>query len=380
LKKIFVSFAKKTGEVLEMKKIFIIIFLFSAIISAQIIYEDEQIFNFFDEFNNSQELLVGKNPYATDGIDSALGEEFIPQVPSGQFGVRFQLPPDTTITTVKDFRFGCYWANVSIHLVDLNYAPGSTTITIEWVWGSGDEGEFNSIGFSNPYTGEYLEGYSWSQYPETFVIPTQLDKIEIYASYGGTLSATHYELYSPNGGEIILGGEEYIITWSGSLLPQYMDIEFSSDSGTTWSYIIQNLSTINFSYNWTAPMINSEKCLLRIGNYPCDVDRSDSCFIITNPVNVVGQKNFPAEFSLSQNYPNPFNSSTTISYGFPEDTFVSLIIYDCLGNNVRTLVNEFQNAGTHQIVFESNNLPSGLYFLRLIIGNWDETKKMVLLK
>ena len=237
-----------------MKTIVLIIFLFSASISAQIIYEDEQIFNFFDEFNNSQELLVGKNPYATDGIDSTLGEEFIPQVPSGQFGVRFQLPPDTTITTVKDFRFGCYWANVSIHLVDLKYASGSTTITIEWVWGSGDEGEFNSIHFYNPFTGEHLEGYLWSEYPETFVIPTQLDKIEIYASYGGTISSTWYEIYSPNGGEIILPGEEYIITWTGGLLPPYMDIEFSSDSGTTWGYIIQNLSTNNFSYNWTVPL------------------------------------------------------------------------------------------------------------------------------
>ena len=86
------------------------------------------------------------------------------------------------------------------------------------------------------------------------------------------------------------------------------------------------------------------------------------------------------EFSLSQNYPNPFNSSTTIAYGLPEATYVSLIVYDCLGNNVRTLVNEVQEAGAHYVVFESNNLSSGIYFMRIRASNWDETKRIIILK
>jgi len=88
----------------------------------------------------------------------------------------------------------------------------------------------------------------------------------------------------------------------------------------------------------------------------------------------------PAEFYLSQNYPNPFNSTTKISYILPEGTFVSLIVYDCLANNVKTLVNEFQEAGLHQVLFVEDNLPSGLYFLRIMAGEWDQTRKMVLLR
>jgi len=85
-------------------------------------------------------------------------------------------------------------------------------------------------------------------------------------------------------------------------------------------------------------------------------------------------------FILEQNFPNPFNSSTTIAYNLEYDTFVSLIVYDCLGENIKTLVNEFQEAGTHRVIFESDNLPSGLYFLRIIAGSWKDTKKMVYLK
>ncbi|MBK9097947.1 MAG: T9SS type A sorting domain-containing protein [bacterium] len=103
-------------------------------------------------------------------------------------------------------------------------------------------------------------------------------------------------------------------------------------------------------------------------------DEVDSPVVITETIKK------PSNYSLFQNYPNPFNSSTTIAYGLPKATYVSLIIYDCLANNVRTLVNEVQAAGTHYVVFESNNLSSGIYFMRIRAENWDETKRIIILK
>jgi hypothetical protein len=101
----------------------------------------------------------------------------------------------------------------------------------------------------------------------------------------------------------------------------------------------------------------------------------------TTTVGVEDEENpIASEFKIEQNFPNPFNSSTTIAYNLEYGTFVSLIVYNCLGENVKTLVNEFQEAGTHRVVFESDNLPSGLYFLRIIASPWKDTKKMVLLK
>jgi hypothetical protein len=83
---------------------------------------------------------------------------------------------------------------------------------------------------------------------------------------------------------------------------------------------------------------------------------------------------------LDQNYPNPFNPSTVISYSIPGLSFVSLKIYDILGKEISALVNEVQPAGNYQINFAADNLPAGVYFYRINAGNFNQTKKMVLLK
>ncbi|MCX6170497.1 MAG: T9SS type A sorting domain-containing protein [Ignavibacteriales bacterium] len=90
----------------------------------------------------------------------------------------------------------------------------------------------------------------------------------------------------------------------------------------------------------------------------------------------------PSSFKLAQNYPNPFNPSTVISYQLPVSGQVSLKVYDMLGREVATLVNEFQQAGNHNSQFSISNsqLSSGIYFYTIRSGNFVETKKMVLMK
>jgi len=86
------------------------------------------------------------------------------------------------------------------------------------------------------------------------------------------------------------------------------------------------------------------------------------------------------KFELSQNYPNPFNPVTTLSWAIPANEFVTLKIYDALGNEVRTLVNEFQEAGSYQRNFDASALSSGIYLFTLKTGTLIETKKMILIK
>jgi len=88
----------------------------------------------------------------------------------------------------------------------------------------------------------------------------------------------------------------------------------------------------------------------------------------------------PSVFSLEQNYPNPFNPSTTIKFNIPEQEFVTLKIYDVMGNEVAVLLNEEKQAGSHSIDFDASRLASGTYFYKLQAGNNIETKKMILLK
>ena len=93
-------------------------------------------------------------------------------------------------------------------------------------------------------------------------------------------------------------------------------------------------------------------------------------------------KKLPSEFSLSQNYPNPFNPSTIISYQLPVASHVSLKVYDMLGREISTLVDEFKQAGSYNSHYSilNSQLPSGIYFYRLQSGNFVSTKKMILIK
>ncbi len=86
------------------------------------------------------------------------------------------------------------------------------------------------------------------------------------------------------------------------------------------------------------------------------------------------------EFELFQNYPNPFNPTSTIKYQIPELDFVTLKVYDVLGNEIATLVNEEKPAGTYEVEYKGSGLPSGIYFYRLQANTFVETKKMVLIK
>jgi aminopeptidase N len=86
------------------------------------------------------------------------------------------------------------------------------------------------------------------------------------------------------------------------------------------------------------------------------------------------------EYSLEQNYPNPFNPSTKIKYQIADAGFVSLRVYDMLGNEVATLVNQDKSIGSYEVDFNASNLPSGIYFYTLNAGEFSQTRKMILLK
>jgi hypothetical protein len=92
------------------------------------------------------------------------------------------------------------------------------------------------------------------------------------------------------------------------------------------------------------------------------------------------ENSFPSDFVLEQNYPNPFNPATNIRFSLPEANQVTLRVYDLLGQEVATLVNQFMNAGTFEISFDASNLPTGIYTYSLTAGNFNSVKKMMLIK
>ncbi len=104
----------------------------------------------------------------------------------------------------------------------------------------------------------------------------------------------------------------------------------------------------------------------------------DGTFEYTNEIEV--NRQLPSKFFLNQNYPNPFNPETVISYLLPVDGLVTLKVYDVLGKEVGTIVNEVKVAGNHQVMFNASTLSSGVYLYKLQSGNFIQTKKMLLIK
>jgi len=117
------------------------------------------------------------------------------------------------------------------------------------------------------------------------------------------------------------------------------------------------------------------------------VSRKDTIdFMITDGMGIMMTKQFifsytgPKEFKLEQNFPNPFNPTTTIQYQLPFDARVTLKVYDILGSEVATLVNEEQQAGYKEVKFNGSNIASGMYIYRLQAGDYVSIKKMLIIK
>ncbi|MCC7159583.1 MAG: T9SS type A sorting domain-containing protein, partial [Ignavibacteria bacterium] len=96
---------------------------------------------------------------------------------------------------------------------------------------------------------------------------------------------------------------------------------------------------------------------------------------INNPISQI-----PNTYKLEQNYPNPFNPTTNIKFGLPNAGNVKLVVFDILGREVTTLVNEYKIAGIYTVDFDASMYSSGVYFYRIESGDFSQTKKMLLIK
>ena len=100
----------------------------------------------------------------------------------------------------------------------------------------------------------------------------------------------------------------------------------------------------------------------------------------TTVTDVEDEETIPTVFKLEQNYPNPFNPSTKIKFAVPEKSNVLIKVYDILGSEIATLVNEEMDAGWYRKTFDANNYSSGVYLFRMEAGKFISTKKMILLR
>lgn len=209
-----------------------------------------------------------------------------------------------------------------------------------------------------------------------------------YNSNGDSVWVRRYD-YGPGGNrddrafDLALDstGNVYVTGWSSSsMFNDYTTIKYSSTGNQLW---LQRYNGVG-NYNDAAVAVaidNSENVYVTGASWG-DSSNTDYATIKYSHLVSVNQitNSIPKNYFLYQNYPNPFNPVTVISYQLAVNSNTSLKIYDILGNEVSTLVNEKQNAGVYSINWNASSFPSGIYYYKIISEKFSDTKKMSLIK
>ncbi|HRE41470.1 MAG TPA: T9SS type A sorting domain-containing protein, partial [Ignavibacteria bacterium] len=210
-------------------------------------------------------------------------------------------------------------------------------------------------------------GLNWVNIP----LPTQFTPIE-----GGFLIDGIYEFQIINKDTIWAAGP--YIGYNGGRNRGILYI--SNNGGQTWGYQLpdtsfgirqyKDLNFINKKISWAYSRFQN------LGVHT--VTGGDSTRIITNIIPITTE--IPDKFILFQNFPNPFNPETNISFSLFETGVVTLTIYDITGKEIEVLLNKTMNTGEYSINWNAKNYPGGVYFYKLSSDNFNETKKMILIK
>jgi|GEM_PF-6356642 len=231
-----------------------------------------------------------------------------------------------------------------------------------------------------PLLRNYYPAWNYGNIEEAYL--TLGGKLEkgLYMAFNTQVNSTSYQAYS----EIIKISINPLVDLSCWLVGKNGNIITKATGDTLWSEQLSgtnlNLNSINFINDTTGVAVGDSGLILITTNDGI-TEIKDSEYNNTRKL---------SDYKLNQNYPNPFNPSTIISYLVPKSSLVTIKVYDVLGREVESLVNEQKNPGNYKIEFNGNKLSSGIYFYRMSVstlssqgvqaGSFAETKKLILLK
>jgi hypothetical protein len=179
-----------------------------------------------------------------------------------------------------------------------------------------------------------------------------------------------------------------LLVGDSKAVPLTVRLYYSTDGGQNFSQFDSYTTTTDTISRarliHLAPLGNSSDAVIKVEVDDGKSVSSDRTFPFSKqtPTSVAESTggDLPKSFALEQNYPNPFNPTTTINYQIPTAGIVSLKVYDILGKEISTLINEEKPAGNYNVAFDGSKLASGIYFYRLKVNGFNEVRKMLLVK
>lgn len=329
-------------------------------------------------------LYFGLDPAATDGRDNDLGESELPPLPpSGVFDVRFTLghvgfPGIQGLA--KDYRTGTYsFVGQKVHRLKFQPQNGTSSIDFSWNLPAGVTGSLKDVfcggcALNVPMNGS--GGYSLTNFGHTEFVMT--------IDYDGSLPIQLSSFVA-----VATGANSVYLEWTTISETNNYGFEVQKSSEPTGngfltipnSFIPGHGTTIDpHTYSYTDATASVGSWYYRLKQIDLDGSVHHTDPVQVEVVNSVNNNAGPQTFSLEQNYPNPFNPSTRIRYSVQSSGPVTLKVFDLLGKQVATLVDEVKQPGAYDFQWVADGLPSGVYHYRLQGVDGTSSRKLVLMK
>jgi hypothetical protein len=346
-----------------MKTLFLFVLFFSTTLFAQITITSTDVSNYFavgnsvarhytDWFSSSYTFDIGSagggNNWNFAGIGSQTPDIFSLLSVDVITTPYASLFPGATFATYIDLDPYGSWSYFSLGSNMGNMGQASTSGAFQGVFTVINNPASIEMQLPMTYNTTWFQSYvTTSSYPGNPTAQTNYS-INVVVDAWGTMTL-------PGGGSF----EALRIRKSTSAIG-YTDVQYS--------FLAKNGANVSV---WTSDPNPPTSGVIDVDGYSWNTPFTSDVEQISGP---------PQDFNLAQNYPNPFNPSTKIEYSIPQSSFVQLKVYDILGNEVATLVNEEQAVGSYRADFSGAGLSSGMYIAKLQAGNYTKTIKMTLMK
>ncbi len=320
----------------------------------------------------SGNLFFGTHPLANDGLDEIFSESNLPPLPPvGAFDKRLILPRNNfsgTHSSVRDIRSAPEFFMGSKEYRISYQKNMDNGIEIRWYLSDGINGFIQDV-INGSFINVYISGTG------SFVVqdPVAFNTLKMLINYSEN---TPVELLSFTASS---AGSSVHLNWSTGSETNNNGFELQRRStNSDWTVVDflrgKGTSSERNDYTYTDDVaeINTSEVYYRLKQIDFD-----GRFTYSEEVKV---SLIPFKYELYQNYPNPFNPTTKISWQSPVGSHQTIKVYDVLGNEVATLVNEYKEAGSYEVEFDGSSLASGMYIYTLSAGSFTSSKKMLIIK